>query len=59
MASETQRSKDAERAIAVLEEWLLRDVKSLVHNDNTEASIVRVIQNLRYQEAAGQFEENR
>jgi len=43
----TQAQKDAERAIAVLEKWLLRDVKSLIHNDNTEASIARIIRELQ------------
>jgi hypothetical protein len=43
----SMQAKDAERAVAVLEEWMERGaVKSLVHNTLTEASIARVIRSL-------------
>jgi len=43
----TLTSKDAERAIAILDAWLYEgEVKTLVHNDVTEQSISWVIHNL-------------
>jgi hypothetical protein len=52
MTDETTRQADARRAIAVLETWQEQGAaKTLVHNALTEASIARVIRELRRQEA--------